>query len=58
MANYDFLMALDKTVRLHADAVEAITSLAGTEDSLLEADNQKGTLSITCNGKGIRRDLL
>ena len=57
MANYDFLMALDKTVRLHADAVEAITSLAGTEDSLLEADNQKGTLSITCNGKGIRRDL-
>ena len=57
MANYDFLMALDKQVKPHADAVEMLGSLAGSADGLLEVTDQQGSLSITCNGKGIRRDL-
>ena len=56
MANFDFLMDFEKPVRPHADAIEALKSVAGSKDQLLEVDNARGALNITCNGKGIRRD--
>ena len=57
MANFNFLMSLDQPVRPHADAVNALRSIEGSEDGLIDVVSEKGSLHITCNGKGLRRDL-
>ena len=51
-----FLMALDAGYRPFEDVIKSLKSIEGLEDQVLLEDDRKGSLRVTCNGKGLRRD--
>jgi len=54
--SFDFLMSLEKWHRTYQDPRNALDGIAGWPDGILVQDAPKGTLSVTCNGNGLRRD--
>ena len=53
---FDFLMSLDTWARPYWDARNALDGLANQADGVFVTDSAEGMLSVSCNGKGLRRD--
>lgn len=54
--NFDFMMSLDTWYRPYWDARNALDGLGSQVEGVLTTDAAEGTLSVSCHGKGIRRD--